>query len=156
MTAAALLLALAAQAGPRDVTLGDSLPAGVPSVAGWERVTGEADFADPDLSVHYELFVRPGRAGSYEVVRYRFAGPAAIDYALHERLQWDVNGHEVHRYECLPVERAKGAPARAPSWSWRELAIGSEPYRNEVRVILWLYELHRRLREARDAGELPG
>jgi hypothetical protein len=159
----ALLLALAAQAGERTITLGDTLPAGVPSVAGWERVAGQADFGDPEFSVRYEFFVRPGREGSYEVVRYRFAGAGAAPYGLHERLQWDVNGRELHRYECVPADPPKvadptqAAPAQSrPACSWREIAIGSEPYRNEVAIILWLYDLHRRLSEAKERGELPG
>lgn len=148
----ALLFGLATQGGAgHDLSFSPSLPPGVPSVEGWERVAGEADFADPELLVRYEFFVRPGRDGAYEVVRYRFAGKGAVDYALHERLQWDVNGREVRRYECLPRE-----PPAAPGCTWRELVRGSEPYRSEVRVVLWLYNLHRRLREARDAGELPG
>ena len=148
----ALLLALNAQAGPRGIALGSSLPEGVPSVAGWERVAGEADFTNPDFSVRYEFFVRPGRAGAYEVVRYRFEGPGATGFALHERLQWDKDGREVHRYECRPAE----PPDVGDGCAWREPPRDSQSYRNEVRVVLWLYDLHRRLREARDAGELPG
>jgi hypothetical protein len=152
VSTAALVLGFVLQAGAaRDLALAPSLPEGVPSVAGWERVAGEADFKDPDVSVRYEFFVRPGRAGAYEVVRYRFAGPGAVNYALHEGLQWDVNGREVHRYLCLPAE----LPATS-GCTWRELGRESPAYRNEVRVVLWLYDLHRRLREARDAGELPG
>jgi hypothetical protein len=151
VSTAALVLGFALQGGAaRDLAFAPAVPEGVPSVLGWERVAGEADFKDPDVSVRYEFFVRPGRAGAYEVVRYRFAGPAAGDYALHERLQWDVNGREVHRYECRPVV------AEPRACRWHELSRDSAAYRDEVRVVLWLYDLHRRLREARDAGELPG
>jgi hypothetical protein len=147
----AVLFALTGQESSRDIALTSSLPDGVPSVAGWERVAGEADFTNPDFSVRYEFFVRPGREAAYEVVRYRFAGPGAVDYPLTERLQWDVNGRVLHRYECLPA--TAGTPGGG--CTWHEIERGSERYRGEASVLLWLYGLHSRLRDAREAGELP-
>ena len=151
LTLFAMALGALQGSAARDLSFSPSMPVGVPSVVGWERVAGEADFGDPDFSVRYEFFVRPGREGAYEVVRYRFAGPGAVGYPLTERLQWDVNGRELHRYECVPDA---GQDARS-ACTWREIERGSEPYRSEVSVILWVYRLHRSLSEARDKGELP-
>lgn len=126
------------------------MPVGVPSVAGWEEVTGEADFGSPDISVRYAFYVRPGRAGAYEVVRYRFAGPGSGGYGSHEHMQWDVNGRDLHRYECrgaAPAEEDVGP------CTWQEVPRGGEAYRREVAVVLWIYSLHRRLREAQAAGD---
>ncbi len=149
--AAVLALALLAQgAAPSETSLvfATRLPEGVPSVAGWERVFGDADF--PDLQVRYEFHVRPARQGAYEVVRYRFAGSAATRYGVHEVLQWDVNGRDVRRYECVPLPSA----ANAAPCAWHVLSKDSDRYRSEAFVLLWIYGLHRDLLAARDRGEL--
>ena len=150
----ALALAVPARG---DLSLAPAFPPGVPEVAGWERIEGEADLADPDLSVRYEFYVRPGRLASYEVVRYHFAGPAAQQYGLYERLQWDVDGRVLHRYECrVPEKPPEGRATRAGEGAceWRELARETQAFQSGTGVLLWLYGLHRRLLAERDAGTL--
>lgn len=142
-----LLAVLAGQAGGA-LAFTPRLPESVPSVEGWERVDGEAEFANPSFSVRYEFYVRPGRLASYEVVRYRFAGAGAEKYGHTERLQWDVNGRRLHRFECRPT------PSSGRGCEWQEMARDGEAFRQETWVLLWLYSLHRRLLEDRD-GTAP-
>jgi hypothetical protein len=126
-----------------------TLPEGLPSLQGWEKVAGAADLEDPRLRVEYEFYVNPRRRGVYELIRYRVILPVgtanADDYPALEKLQWHKAEKELRRFECGP-----GADPLAPC-HWRELVQGTAEYHREVPVILWLYGVHRRLSEGRSA-----
>lgn len=117
------------------------VPDAVPSVRGWERITADFGVDDPPTRVEYELYVNPARPATYEIVRYRITEradtPAARHYAGTEKLQWDRDGRDVRRYECVPRGAADPRPCQ-----WREMAKASEEYAREVPVMLWLYGLH--------------
>lgn len=128
-------------------TFSYSLPAGVPSLAGWEKNEERAELDGPSRIVEYQLFVRPERGATYEVIRYRitFADPdesVRLGYAPNERLQWDLNGRTLRRFELVPT--AQGA-------RWEELSSGSQRYTRETGVILGLMGLHRELLFSRAA-----
>ena len=120
-----------------------TLPEGLPSTQGWEKLSGAADLDDPRLRLEYEFYVNPRRRGVYELVRYRVTLPLgtahADDYPALEKVQWHESEKNLRRFECGP-----GADSLAPCL-WRELAPGSAEYHREVPVILWLYGVHRRL-----------
>lgn len=125
-----------------------TVPAIVPSVVGWERITGDLEFQNPRLAVQYEFYVNPARPAIYEVVRYRVTelGPrprGGVRYPTTEKLQWDRNGRDLRRFECLEdVAGAKGC-------AWREMEKGSNDYLREVGVLLWLYGEHRKITQSR-------
>jgi hypothetical protein len=120
-----------------------TLPAGLPSMQGWEKITGEVTLDNPRLRVQYEFYVNPVRPALYELIRYRVTVPdrpaGAEDYPPLEKLQWQAGQQDLRRFECAPGAEL-GSPCR-----WRELVQGSEEYHREVPVILWLYGVHRRL-----------
>lgn len=118
-----------------------TLPADVPNLDGWEKRAARTDLDNPRRIVEYELFVRPGRGATYEVIRYRIRYPDALvradaAYTPNEKLQWDLNGYTLRRFELVPG--ADGA-------RWEELKAGSGPYTRETGVILGLLSLHRKL-----------
>lgn len=122
-------------------TFSYTLPAGVPSLQGWEKSEARAELDGPSRIVEYQLFVRPGRGATYEVIRYRiaYADPRESERlgdTPNERLQWDLNGRTLRRFELIPT--AQGA-------RWEELAAGSQRYTRETGVILALMGLHRKL-----------
>ena len=124
-----------------------TLPADIPSLEGWEKSEARAELDGPSRVVEYQLFVRPGRGATYEVIRYRitYADPdesVRAGYAPNERLQWDLNGRTLRRFELVPT--AQGA-------HWEELSRGSQRYSRETGVILGLMGLHRELLFLRDA-----
>lgn len=145
---AVALLVLAASLRPVEFTR--ELPIGIPSVAGWEKINGEAELKDPHTIVRYEFYVNPARYATYELVRYRITrslpGEPASDSEGSERLQWDIDGRQIRRFECTRAP-APGAPC-----GWREVERGTSEYDHESWEILWLYELHRRLLRERDGG----
>jgi hypothetical protein len=129
------------------------MPASVPGIDGWEKIDGEAELQQPRVSVNYEFYVNPKRYGLYEIVRYRirYQDPRGDKgYSSNEKLQWDAGNRTLRRYECRPR-----GPGEAGPCDWREMMRGSAEYDAEFPVILWLYGLHRRLLEERDAGRLP-
>ena len=144
------LLALALRS-PDSAAFARKLPAGVPSVSSWERITGEAHFGNPPLSVWYEFYVNPERAGLYQVVRYRIrTARPDDDYRATERLQWHLSGTKtLRRFECREIRAYLG---EATPCEWTELLPDSAEYRRETPVILWLYGLHRSLLEVRERG----
>ena len=78
------------------------------------------------------------------MVRYRVTdlGPVPKGksrYATTEKLQWDRDGRDVRRFECLP------SAARASGCSWQEMEKGSADYVREVPVLLWLYGAHNKV-----------
>jgi hypothetical protein len=143
--AAAVLLALVVPLASfaRPSTFSAGVPDQVPSVRGWERIAGDIAIVDPPTRVEYEFYVNPDRPAAYEVVRYRITQQGPVSewrrYATSEKLQWDLDGHDVRRYECVPA----AADGRGDQCRWREMAKGSKEYVLEVPVVLWLYGLHR-------------
>ena len=122
-------------------TFSRTLPTGVPSLEGWEKNEARAELERPSCIVEYQLFVRPERGGTYEVIRYRitYVDPdesLRLGYAANERLQWDLNGRTLRRFELVPT--AQGA-------RWEELSSGSQRFSRETGVILGLMGLHRKL-----------
>ena len=100
-------------------TFSHTLPAGLPSLAGWEKNEERTELAQPSRIVY---------ADPEESVR--------LGYAPNERLQWDLNGRTLRRFELVPT--AQGA-------RWEELSSGTERYTRETGVILGLMGLHREL-----------
>jgi len=117
------------------------VPMAIPSVEGWERITGDLEFARQRVAVQYEFYVNPARPAIYEVVRYRVTdlGPVPRDkvrYPTTEKLQWDRDGRDLRRFECVASPEAGGACA------WHEMEKGGAAYVREVPVLLWLYGAH--------------
>lgn len=126
--------------------LARTFPEAVPRVEGWEKITGDVEIYRPALTVKYEFYVNPKRFGFYEVVRYRItpSDPRTTeDYGTNEKLQWDMDGRNLRRFEC------------SEEGQWRELPRGSREYHREAGVIIWLYGLHRRLLHEREKGSGP-
>jgi hypothetical protein len=119
------------------------LPAGIPTWPAGRRARDERNSTRRG-SVAYQLFVRPSRQAAYEVIRYRITllDPAAqAEYAPNERLQWDLDGRRLRRFELVAGESGE---------RWEELTAGSDRYRRETGVILGLMGLHRELLYRRD------
>jgi hypothetical protein len=117
------------------------LPAAVPSLEGWESSEARAELDHPSRVVEYQLFVRPGRGATYEIIRYRisYADPRdgeRYGETPNERLQWDLDGHRLRRFELLPT------PLGA---RWEELHAGSARFARETGAVLALMGLHRKL-----------
>lgn len=114
------------------------VPGDLPAFQRWERITGDLEIESPRASIQYEFFVNPERQAAYEIVRYRITAVQAEGpghYSSAEKMQWDRDGRDVRRFEC--VVQPRGACA------WREMPKGSREYLSEVPVLLWLYGLHR-------------
>lgn len=127
-------------------TFSTSFPAGLPDVAGWERVTG--DVQNDRMSLSYLLYVNPVRPGLYEIIRYRlrFLAPTSEQqktYAPVEKLVWN----ERARSPLRSFER----DGRGPS-AWRELPYRSRGYLAEMGVVLQLMSLHNSLLWKREAA----
>jgi hypothetical protein len=60
-----------------------------------------------------------------------------------ERLQWDRDGRDLRRFEC--VESATVGAACA----WREMEKGGAEYLGEVPILLQLYNAHNRKAQGR-------
>lgn len=135
----AALLLMASLSANRPVEFVESLPGELPDTRGWERVTGRLE--RPDMVATYELYTNPSRWTRYEVIRYRLTpkGAVAPDSSLSttEKVQWDIDGRLLRRWECLPA----GPEAR--DCAWHELARDSDRYRREVYTILWILGGHR-------------
>jgi len=122
----------------------------IPSVQGWERIAGDLEFASPRVAVQYEFYIHPARPAAYEVVRYRVTdlGPVRKHkprYPTTEKLQWDRDGRDVRRFECV-VNAAGGAGC-----AWQEMEKGGADYLREVPVLLWLYGAHHKMMQDRAA-----
>ncbi len=146
-TAAVAFLLLLLAPLPPLLPFAAPLPAGMPSMQGWEKLSGAAELDEPRARVEYEFYVNPRRPGIYELIRYRVTLPVgtrhAADYPALEKVQWQRGAKDLRRFECHP-----GASPAAPC-RWRELLQGSEAYDREVPVIIWLYGVHLRLAEGR-------
>jgi hypothetical protein len=141
----AVLLLAGAGALPLAQEFADHLPAELPSVGAWEKVSGSAELPDGSASLHYEFYVNPKFGARYEVVRYRIVGwdktADGTPYAPTERLQWQAGRTEMRRYECVPA---------ASRCVWKEMERGSAEYRRETPVIIWVLSVHNRLLQQRD------
>ena len=151
---AAVILALTATPLAVVAQFSVKVPMAVPSVEGWERIAGDLELHNPHVAVQYEFYVNPARPAIYEVVRYRVTdlGPVPKDktrYPTTEKLQWDRDGRDLRRFECLP--RAAGGAGCA----WHEMEKGGADYVREVLVLLRLYDAHNRMMQAR-AAKLGG
>lgn len=119
-----------------------NVPAVVPSVVGWERIAGDLKFQQPRVDAQYEFYVNPARPAIYEVVRYRVTDPGReargeAPYPTTEKLQWDRDGRDLRRFECVQTQ-AEGECA------WREMEKGGADYVREVPMLLWLYGQHNK------------
>jgi hypothetical protein len=125
------------------------LPAALPDLHAWERSSGHAEFDAPPATMDYELYVSPARPGVYSVTRYRVSRgtPGKAFLPGVEKLQWDRDGHDVRRYECLPRSGAGEAAC-----AWHELAHGSAAYDAELPTLLAVYSLHANLLHRRGGG----
>jgi hypothetical protein len=127
------------------------VPLAIPSVEGWERITGDLEFARRRVTVQYEFYVNPARPAIYEVVRYRVTdlGPVPKDkvrYPTTEKLQWDRDGRDLRRFECVET------PPAGVGCTWQEMEKGGSDYLREVPVLLWLYGAHNARNEAMRRG----
>jgi hypothetical protein len=122
-----------------SVRFSPRLPDGVPDVSRWQKSSGSAELGSPRVTIDYELYVSPARPAVYSLTRYRIT-PRQASQRQYEKLQWDKDGREVHRYECAPV-----APGRAHPCRWREFAKGSAEYDGELGGLLSVYSLHSSL-----------
>jgi len=123
------------------------LPAALPDISGWERSAGYAELQDPARSFEYELYVDPAYGAKYSVTRYRIhvddpEEARKADITDTEKLQWDVDGRTLRRFECRPV-------AHGPC-VWVEFEFDSPEYRRELKPIFAVYALHRRLLHERE------
>jgi len=114
-----------------------TLPAALPNLAGWEKHGARGIIENPRRIVDYELFVRPGREATYEVIRYRIhpAAGSGADPSAGEKLQWDLDGRNLRRFEL--VTDAGGS-------HWEEISKTSDGYARETKVIIALLSLHRK------------
>ena len=116
-------------------------PAMVPSAEGWERISGDVELDRPRVAVSYEFFVNPERPLIYEIVRYRVTRLGAKGSAPargNEKLQWDRDGRDLRRFECMAGDAADQACA------WREMDKDAAEYRDEVPMLLAMYAAHNR------------
>ena len=149
---AAAVALLAFTAAPIGVAqFSSKVPVAIPSVQGWERITGDLEVVSPRVDVQYEFYVNPARQAAYEVVRYRVTdrdpNRKGNRYPATEKLQWDRDGRDVRRFECVA-----SAPA-GPGCAWEEMEKGSPDYLREVPVLLWLYGEHQKaMKQRRAAG----
>ena len=135
-------VALALTTSPVAGRFTPEVPSVVPSVEGWETFSGEVEFGRPArVAVQYEFFVNPARPVIYEVVRYRvtlLGAGGEPDSVSNEKLQWDRNGRDLRRFECVGNEPAVGG------CTWREMATGGDEFIREVPVLLQMYAAHNR------------
>lgn len=145
MSKPALALAVATLACASGARFSPQLPPELPDVSRWETISGSFDFDKPPTRLDYQLFVAPARPAVYSVTRYRFT-PTSARQPVHEKLQWDRNGVEVRRYECVPESPSRAVPCR-----WEEFLRGSPAYDQELMPLLSVYNTHARLLRLRDA-----
>jgi len=135
---ASVLLLLGCRSGGYFVSY---LPEALPDVSKWEKMSGSAEIKNPDGRLEYELFVNPVRLGQYSLSRYRFSprlqsSRDAYPSSANEKLQWDRDGRDVRRFECLGGGR---------KCDWRELPKGLAAYDSELAALLRVYALHSEL-----------
>jgi hypothetical protein len=124
------------------------VPGALPDFRGWERISGDVQLSSPRVSVEYEFYVNPQRPMIYEIVRYRIVEVDFVEgrrYPVAERLQWDRDGRDLRRFECVAEPGG--------SCAWREMSKAGDDYRREMPVLLWLYGLHNRLSREPQSGD---
>ena len=124
------------------------LPEVLPDISTWERSSGFAEFDAPRRSFEYELYVDPTREATYAITRYwiHVDDPderRKADMTDTEKLQWDVDGRTLRRFECRP--EPSGAPC-----VWFELERDTPEYHRELQPILAVYSIHRNLLRERE------
>lgn len=139
MSKAPLALAVAALACASGARFSPQMPPDVPDVSRWETSSGSFEFENPPTRLEYQLYVAPARPAVYSVTRYRFT-PKSARQPVHEKLQWDRNGLDVRRYECVPDSPARAVPCR-----WEEFLRGSPAYNQELVPLLSVYNTHATL-----------
>ena len=150
-----LTLAIAASLGPaaaslaQEVNLSEQLPGVLPSISSWERVAGAVDLERPRRSIEYALYVDPQRQALYAVTHYRVSiadmnERERAGLSRSERLQWHTREGILRRFECH-----RSSPPGPYPCDWGELAPESQSYKNQLALVLEIYELHRRLLWAR-------
>ena len=129
----ALALAATALSCASSARFSPQLPHDVPDVSRWEQKSGRAPCVNPSGVIDYALFVAPSRPTVYSVTRYRVTlqSPHATQ---NEKLQWDKDGKDVRRYECVPHAADPHAPC-----DWREFARGSAEYNAELGALITVY-----------------
>ena len=146
---AAVLVLAAAAALPVAQGFALHLPAELPDLSAWQKVSGSAALTDGSASVTYEFYVNPTRAARYDVIRYRIVGwdggPGGSPYRPTERLQWQAGDNDLRRYECSPGE--------GDGCVWRQIERNTPEYHREMPVILWVLNVHRGLLEERAGRE---
>ena len=135
-------LVLVGTASPIAGGFSKEVPRGVPSVKGWMQISGDVEFGEPRVAVRYQFFVNPARPAAYEVVRYRVTPLGAAGSVPpapgNEKLQWDRDGRDLRRFECVASVAADGGCA------WKEMDKGGAAYRTEVGLLIPLYNAHNR------------
>ena len=149
LAAMAVSLGTPSESSAEEVDLSRELPKVLPNIASWERITGSADLDGPSRTIDYVFYVDPKRQGLYAITHYRVTIADVEDrrragVTASERLQWHTREGALRRFEC---HRAS-PPAPYPC-SWSELAPEGSAHRNQLPLILEIYELHRRLLWAR-------
>jgi hypothetical protein len=137
-------LVVLAAGGLRPLAFTRELPPGVPELSRWNKASGSEEL-DGKL-LQYELYYDNGRS-DYELIRYRLTGGSADDglpYSPNERMQWQAALKDLRRFECEPLA--------AGGCAWRELDKKSPEYARELRMVLRVLGLHRRLLYEREAG----
>lgn len=145
MRAIAGVVALLAAACAGSVRFAPRLPPGLPDVSGWQRSSGRAELREPRRTIEYELYVSPGRPSVYSLTRYRVT-ERELPAHPYEKLQWDRDGRDVRRYECVPQ-----AAASEPC-TWHEYLRGSAAYDAELGTIVAVYFLHAELLRGRESN----
>ncbi len=152
------LAAMAASLGPasesvaQEVNLSEQLPGALPSLSSWKRVTGAVDLEGPRRTIEYVFYVDPQHQALYTVTHYRISIDEMKDreragVSRSERLQWHTPEGALRRFECH-----RASPPGPYPCAWIERAPESQFYKNQLPLVLEIYELHRRLLCARVRG----
>jgi hypothetical protein len=130
------LLAVALGLSQGAEGLSGSFPAGVPDGAslGWEKIDGEVTTTTSALA--YTFYVNPMRPAIYELARYRYVKVEGANRAAStEKLVWNQYPSGGKGPQCYALE----------SGGWRTLERGSDEYRSEMGMTVYVYGVHRRL-----------
>jgi hypothetical protein len=134
-----LALAGAAPAGAQDFA--SEVPGVVRDLDALEVVAGA--FETESLSAAFRFYVRPERAGVYEVMRYRLrrSGAGGGRGSLPtEKLVWYEHPGQREPLRCFErIEADDGAGGRR----WREMASGTAEYDAEMRTLIAVLSRHR-------------
>jgi len=129
-------------------SLAQHLPDAIPDISAWGRSSGFPELEAPRRRFEYELYVDPARAATYAITRYwiHVDDPEErrkADITDTEKLQWDVDGRTLRRFECRPD------PSSGPCL-WVELEFDSPEFHRELKPVLAVYTIHRNLLHERE------